>query len=151
MLESSKEQIHKLSLAPFNFIEPRSTKRRPTTPHPIATPQPAMSSSILPRLALRQSRVVVQRRAASTTTGAAEAASKGASAAKETAQNTASKAQQGLSRVTSSAGPALSKAASAAQNTLSNVGGRTGAVISWVQGMDTAPSSMQALKPLKPY
>lgn len=92
-----------------------------------------MSSSVLPRLVLRQSRLLAQRRAASTTSGAAEAASKGASAAKETAQNSVSKAQQGLSRVTSSAGPALSKVAASAQNAVAGVGGRTGAVIGWVQ------------------
>ena len=94
-----------------------------------------MASSLLPRLAMRQSvRLVAQRRAASTTSEAANAASKGATAAKETAESTVSKAQQGLSKVTSSAGPALSKAAASAQNAVSNVGGRTGAAINWVQG-----------------
>ncbi|KAF2169237.1 hypothetical protein M409DRAFT_20461 [Zasmidium cellare ATCC 36951] len=94
-----------------------------------------MASSLLPRLAMRQSvRLVAQRRAASTTSEAANAASKGATAAKETAESTVSKAQQGLSKVSSSAGPALSKAAASAQNAVSNVGGRTGAAINWVQG-----------------
>ncbi|KAK4627152.1 ATP synthase subunit g, mitochondrial [Fulvia fulva] len=95
-----------------------------------------MASPLLPRLALRQSsRLLVQRRAASTTSEATQAASKGATAAKETAQSTVSKAQEGLSKVTSSAGPALSKAASSASNAVSNVGGRTGAAINWVQGL----------------
>lgn len=93
-----------------------------------------MASPALPRLAMRQSRLLVQRRAASTTTEASQAASKGATAAKETAQSTASKAQEGLSKVTSSAGPAISKAASSVTNSLSRVGGRTGAAINWVQG-----------------
>ncbi|KXT16605.1 hypothetical protein AC579_6652 [Pseudocercospora musae] len=94
-----------------------------------------MAFPAVPRLVLRQSRFLVQRRAASTTSEAANAASKGATAAKETAQSTASKASEGLSRVTSSAGPALSKVASSASNAVSSIGGRTGRVISFVQGL----------------
>lgn len=90
-----------------------------------------MSSALLPRLAIRQSKLAIQRRAQSSTS---EAVSSTASKAKEGATETASKAQQGLSRVTSSAGSALTSAASSAGNAISGVGGRTGAVISWVQG-----------------
>ncbi|EMF13969.1 ATP synthase subunit G [Sphaerulina musiva SO2202] len=94
-----------------------------------------MASPAMSRMVLRQSKVLFQRRAASTTSEAANAASKAGTAAKETAQSTASKAQQGLSRVTSSAGPALSKAVSSVSNSLSTVGGRTGALIGFVQGL----------------
>ncbi|CAK3753022.1 ATP synthase subunit G [Lecanosticta acicola] len=94
-----------------------------------------MVSPMVGRLAMRQSRFLLQRRAASTTSEATQAVSKGATAAKETAQSTASKAQEGLSKVTSSAGPAISKAASSISSSLSRVGGRTGAVISWAQGL----------------
>ncbi|GIZ42472.1 hypothetical protein CKM354_000574200 [Cercospora kikuchii] len=94
-----------------------------------------MASPAMSRMVLRQSKFLLQRRAASTTSEAASAASKGATAAKETAQNTVSKAQQGLSKVTSSAGPALSKAAAGVSSSLSKVGGRTGALIGFVQGL----------------
>lgn len=88
-----------------------------------------MASPATSRMVLRQSKVLFQRRAAST-----NAASKAGTAAKETVQNTASKAQQGLSKVTSSAGPALSKAALSVSSSLSSVGGRTGQLIGFVQG-----------------
>merc|ERR1712029_495332 len=95
-----------------------------------------MSSAALPRLALRQSRWVIQRRAASTTTEAASnTASQGASKAKEGASEAAGKAQQGLSRVTSSAGSAVSSTAASAGKALNNVGGRTGQAIQFVQGL----------------
>ncbi|USW53410.1 Putative ATP synthase, F0 complex, subunit G [Septoria linicola] len=94
-----------------------------------------MASPAMSRMALRQSKFLLQRRSASTASEGASAASKGAEAAKETAQSTASKAQQGLSKVTSSAGPALSKAASGVTNSLSKVGGRTGQLIGFVQGL----------------
>jgi F-type H+-transporting ATPase subunit g len=93
-----------------------------------------MLPSLLPRLAARQSRFAIQRRTASTTEAASNAASSGASKAKEGASEAASKAQQGLSRVTSSAGSALSSASTAASNAVSGIGGRTGAAISFVQG-----------------
>lgn len=88
-----------------------------------------MSTAMLPRLALRQSRVAIQRRAASTTSEAANAAASGASKAKEAASETAAKAQEGLSWVSSTANSALSSAGSA----LSSVGGRTGQAITFVQ------------------
>ena len=111
-------------------------------PHPLYTPKTSalsttMSSAALPRLALRQSRWVIQRRAASTTSEAASnTASQGASKAKEGASEAAGKAQQGLSRVTSSAGSAVSSTAASAGKALNNVGGRTGQAIQFVQGKD---------------
>ncbi|KAK5744243.1 ATP synthase subunit G atp20 [Elasticomyces elasticus] len=89
-------------------------------------------SARLVRLPLRQSRFLVQRRAASTAT---EAASNTAAKAKDTASEVAGKAQQGLSRVTSSAGGAVGGAAERASQAVSGVGGRAGAVIRFAQGM----------------
>ncbi|OAQ66951.1 mitochondrial F1F0-ATP synthase, subunit G [Pochonia chlamydosporia 170] len=57
------------------------------------------------------------------------AASKATDAAKETA----SKAQQGLSRVTSAAGPAIAGAARGVGNALGKIGGRTGRLIGFVE------------------
>ena len=95
-----------------------------------------MPPTYLPRLALRQSRWAIQRRAASSTTEqATQKASETANKAKESASEATSKASQGLSRVTSSAGNVLGSASNAASNAVSRVGGRTGAVINWVQGM----------------
>ncbi len=95
-----------------------------------------MISSSVPRLAFRQSRLAVQRRAASSTTEAAtNAASTGAAKAKEGASQAASQAQQGLSRVQSSAGSAVNSASNAASQAASNVGGRAGRAVSFVQGM----------------
>ncbi|WPH05017.1 Hypothetical protein R9X50_00791500 [Acrodontium crateriforme] len=91
-----------------------------------------MSSKMVSRMALRQSRFIVQRRAAST---ASEAASNAANKAKDSASEVAGKAQQGLSRVTSSAGSALSGAADTASRMLSGIGGRTGAVIKFGQSL----------------
>lgn len=101
---------------------------------PIYTISLAMSASTAPRMALRQSRFFIQRRTASTTTEASNAASSGAAKAKESASQTAGKAQEGLSKVTSSAGSSLSKAGSAAADTIGSLGGRTGRVISFAQG-----------------
>ncbi|KAK3627539.1 ATP synthase subunit G atp20 [Elasticomyces elasticus] len=89
-------------------------------------------SARLVRLPLRQSRFLVQRRAASTAT---EAASNTAAKAKDTASEVAGKAQQGLSRVTSSAGGAVGGAAERASQAVSGIGGRAGAVISFAQGL----------------
>jgi hypothetical protein len=61
-------------------------------------------------------------RHASTTSEAANAASKAAS-----------QASQGLSKVSSSAESGISKAVGAAGNALNSIGGRTGQVISFVQ------------------
>ncbi|OQO06407.1 hypothetical protein B0A51_17997 [Rachicladosporium sp. CCFEE 5018] len=94
-----------------------------------------MSARAVPRLALRQSRWAVQRRAASTTSEATSAASAQATKAKEAVSETAGKAQQGLSRVTSSAGESASKAGAAASSTISSVGGRAGRLISFAQGL----------------
>ncbi|KAG5930778.1 hypothetical protein E4U53_002132 [Claviceps sorghi] len=49
------------------------------------------------------------------------------------ARDTASKAQQGLSRVTSAAGPAIAGAARGLGNTLGRIGGRTGRLVAFVQ------------------
>ncbi|KAK3117179.1 ATP synthase subunit G atp20 [Teratosphaeriaceae sp. CCFEE 6253] len=87
------------------------------------------------RLPLRQSRWLLQRRAASTTTEAANKASSTASKAKESASDVAGKAQQGLSRVTSSAGSTISSAAERASQAVSGVGGRAGRLISFAQGL----------------
>ncbi|KAK3622606.1 ATP synthase subunit G atp20 [Elasticomyces elasticus] len=89
-------------------------------------------SARLVRLPLRQSRFLVQRRAASTAT---EAASNTAAKAKDTASEVAGKAQQGLSRVTSSAGGAVGGAAERASQAVSGIGGRAGAVIRFAQGL----------------
>ncbi|KAK5131801.1 hypothetical protein LTR08_000556 [Meristemomyces frigidus] len=95
-----------------------------------------MSTSMVPRVALRQSRWVLQRRAASTTTEAAQnAASLGAAKAKGSASEVAGKAQQGLSRVTSSASSTVSRVVSSASNTVSSMGGRTGQAITFAQGL----------------
>ncbi|KAK5109390.1 hypothetical protein LTR62_007056 [Meristemomyces frigidus] len=94
-----------------------------------------MSARLVPRLASRQSRWILQRRAASTTTEAANTASSAASKAKDTASEVAGKAQQGLSRVSSSAGSAVSGAAQSASNAVSGVGGRAGQLISFAQGL----------------
>ena len=85
-----------------------------------------MLSAHTSRLALRQSRCLLQRRAQSS---ASETAAKTANKAKEGASEASAKAQQGLSRVTSSAGNVLSSASGAAMNAVSGVGGRTGSVI----------------------
>jgi len=103
--------------------------------HPHLTPSSIMTSALLPRLAVRQSRWALQRRTASTTSQAANAASSGANKAKDGAQEVAGKAQQGLSRVSSSAGSAISGTASAASRAVSGIGGRTGAAVSFVQGI----------------
>ncbi|KAK3117046.1 ATP synthase subunit G atp20 [Teratosphaeriaceae sp. CCFEE 6253] len=87
------------------------------------------------RLPLRQSRWLLQRRAASTTTEATNKASSTAAKAKESASDVAGKAQQGLSRVTSSAGSTISSAAERASQAVSGVGGRAGRLISFAQGM----------------
>lgn len=50
-------------------------------------------------------------------------------------ESTTSKAQQGLSKVTSAAGPAISGAARGVGNALGKIGGRTGRLIGFVQGM----------------
>ncbi|KAK5732775.1 ATP synthase subunit G atp20 [Elasticomyces elasticus] len=89
-------------------------------------------SARLVRLPLRQSRFLVQRRAASTAT---ETASNTAAKAKDTASEVAGKAQQGLSRVTSSAGGAVGGAAERASQAVSGIGGRAGAVIRFAQGL----------------
>lgn len=86
----------------------------------------------MPRFALRQSRALIQRRAASNTT---EAAAQKASQAKQATQETASKAQEGLSRVQSSATEKLSSAGSALSKSLAGVGGRTGQVIKFVNSL----------------
>lgn len=93
----------------------------------------------MPRFALRQSRIAIQRRAASSTS---EAAASGANKAKQAgqeaaskAQETASKAQEGLSRVQSSATEKLSSAGSALSKSLAGIGGRTGQLISFVNSM----------------
>lgn len=105
------------------------------TSHP---PSHTMSARITPRFALRQTRALVQRRAASSTT---DAAASGANKAKEATQQTASKAQEGLSRVQSSAGSKLSSAGSAISKSLAGVGGRTGQVISFVNSKNTRLST----------
>lgn len=56
-----------------------------------------------------------------------------ASKASEAAKDTASKAQQGLSRVTSAAGPAIAGAARGVGNALGKIGGRTGRLIAFVE------------------
>nr|POF02385.1 atp synthase subunit g, mitochondrial [Quercus suber] len=94
-----------------------------------------MATTVLPRLALRQSRLFVQRRAASTTSEAASKAKDTASSVASKASETAGQAQQGLSRVSSSAGNAASSAAASAGRALSGIGGTTGQVISFVQGL----------------
>lgn len=53
--------------------------------------------------------------------------------ATEAAKDTASKAQQGLSRVAAAAGPAIAGAARGVGNALSKVGGRTGRLIAFVE------------------
>ena len=94
-----------------------------------------MQTSRLPRLAFRQSRWVLQRRAQSSTTeSATQTVSEQANKAKEGASQAASRAQQGLSRVTSSAGNVLNSASNAAGNAVSRIGGRTGSLINRVQG-----------------
>nr|POE79988.1 atp synthase subunit g, mitochondrial [Quercus suber] len=98
------------------------------------SPTPIMSATLLPRLALRQSRSLVQRRAASTTSEAASKAKDTASSIASKASETAGQAQQGLSRVSSSAGNAASSAAASAGRALSGIGGTTGQLISFVQG-----------------
>jgi hypothetical protein len=56
-----------------------------------------------------------------------------ASKATEAAKETATKAQQGLSRVTSAAGPAIVGAARGVGNALGKIGGRTGRLIGFVE------------------
>ncbi|TKA70359.1 hypothetical protein B0A55_08507 [Friedmanniomyces simplex] len=92
-------------------------------------------SARLVRLPLRQPRWAFQRRAASTTTEATNAASSTATKAKDNASNMAGKAQQGLSRVTSSAGSSISGAAESASQAVSGMGGRAGRMISFAQGL----------------
>ena len=98
-----------------------------------------MSTALMSRLAFRQSRLVVQRRAqssaSSTAESAKEAVSQRAGQAKEGAQQAASKAQEGLSRVSSSAGNVVTSAATTVTNVAGRIGGRTGAALSWIQGM----------------
>ena len=95
-----------------------------------------MPPNTLSRLAFRQSRWILQRRAQSSTT---EAAAQKVTEAKESVQQATSKASQGLSRVSSSAGNVLSSASNATANALSGVGGRTGRVIGFVQGQRASP------------
>ncbi|KAF2483588.1 mitochondrial ATP synthase g subunit-domain-containing protein [Neohortaea acidophila] len=91
-----------------------------------------MSSAVLSRSALRQTRTVLQRRwQSSTTESAKEAVSEKAAQAKEGASQAVSKAQSGLSRVTSSAGNVMGSAGQA----ISGIGGRTGRLIGYVQGL----------------
>lgn len=91
-----------------------------------------MSSAVLSRSALRQTRTVLQRRwQSSTTESAKEAVSEKAAQAKEGASQAMSKAQSGLSRVTSSAGNVMGSAGQA----ISGIGGRTGRLIGYVQSM----------------
>lgn len=99
-----------------------------------------MSARITPRFALRQSRALIQRRTASSTS---EAAASGANKAKQATQETASKAQEGLSRVSTSAGAKLSSAGSALSKSLAGVGGRTGQVISFVNSEYTRLSMLR--------
>lgn len=96
-----------------------------------------MSAPAASRLVLRHSRFVFRQhgciRNASTTSGAAQAASDTATKSKETVSNISSRASEGLSRVTSSAGPALNGAAQRVNGVLSRVGGRTGRLISFTR------------------
>jgi polyphosphate kinase 2 (PPK2 family) len=110
----------------------------------------------MPRFALRQSRIAIQRRAASSTS---EAAASGANKAKQAGQETASKAkqvgqeaaskvsetaskaQEGLSRVQSTAGEKISSAGSALSKSLAGIGGRTGQLISFVNSVYTRSSA----------
>jgi len=94
-----------------------------------------MSARVVPRLAFRQSRWAIQKRAASTTSEAANAASSTAAKAKDGVSEAAGKAQQGLSRVSSSAGNAISGVAGSASKAVSGIGGRTGQLISFAQGL----------------
>lgn len=97
----------------------------------------------MPRFALRQSRIAIQRRAASNTSEAATKAKQVGSEAASKAQETASKAQEGLSRVQSSASEKLSSAGSAVSRNLASVGGRTGQLISFVNsGCTRLPTSI---------
>ena len=68
------------------------------------------------------------------------AAGKAADAAKDTA----SKAQQGLSRVTSAAGPAIAGAARGVTSALGKIGGRTGRFIAFVERTSPAADNMAA-------
>lgn len=96
-----------------------------------------MSAPAASRLVLQHSRFVFRQhgciRNASTTSGAAQAASDTATKSKETVSNISSRASEGLSRVTSSAGPALNGAAQRVNGVLSRVGGRTGRLISFTR------------------
>lgn len=98
-----------------------------------------MSAPAASRLVLRHSRFVFRQhgciRNASTTSGAAQAASETATKSKETVSNISSRASEGLSRVTSSAGPALNGAAQRVNGVLSRVGGRTGRLISFTRSL----------------
>lgn len=104
-----------------------------TTPRPL----PPIMSSYLGRALMRRPQAVrLCARNASTTSEAANAASSGASKAKDAAGGAASKASEGLSRVTSSGGAAMNKAGAAlgnAADALGRVGGRTGRLIGFVQ------------------
>ena len=62
------------------------------------------------------------------------------------AAETATRAQQGLSRVTSAAGPAISGAAKGAANALGKIGGRTGRLIGLIER--TAPP-LNRIQPLR--
>ena len=87
------------------------------------------------RAVLRRHQWVFRRtpfRNASTTSEAANAASSGATKAKDSASEVTSKASAGLSRVTSSAGPALKSATEATSHYVSSIGGRTGNAINFV-------------------
>lgn len=120
----------------------RPLHRRLRTSHLL---QLTMSARIMPRFALRQSRIAIQRRAASNTSEAAGKAKQVGSEAASKAQETASKAQEGLSRVQSSASEKLSSAGSAVSKSLSGVGGRTGQLISFVNsGCTRLPISQRS-------
>ncbi|GAB7353974.1 hypothetical protein MBLNU459_g4571t1 [Dothideomycetes sp. NU459] len=74
-------------------------------------------------------------RNASTTSEAANVASKTASKAKDVAGSATSSAQEGLSKVTSSAGSAAGRVGSAASGAISSITGRTGRLIGFVQSL----------------
>ncbi|PSK51851.1 ATP synthase subunit g, mitochondrial [Elsinoe australis] len=97
-----------------------------------------MSSHLGRALMRRPQAVRLCARNASTTSEAVNAASSGASKAKDAAGGAASKASEGLSRVTSSGGAAMNKAGAAlgsAADALGRVGGRTGRLIGFVQSL----------------
>ncbi|KAM5355434.1 hypothetical protein ACJ41O_002080 [Fusarium nematophilum] len=81
-----------------------------------------MSSLARPMLRSPALRVAARRFESTATQKAAQAT-----------KDTATKAQEGLSRVTAAAGPAIAGAAKGLTNALGKVGGRTGKVISFVE------------------